>query len=91
MVSCTELFNIIKISDGTKTIVQTGTAVAGQVQVLATSGGAFQTAAFAQRQQHYLISYNFLIRTLTIPSIRIGLNGTVFIGAYVETNCSRNF
>lgn len=34
-----------------------------QVQVLAVSAGALQTALFAQRQR-YLIRYNFLTRTI---------------------------
>lgn len=87
LASRAELFNIIKIFAGTKTTLQTGTAVAEQVQVLATSGGAFQTAVFAQRRQHYLIRYNFLMCALTTLSFNIDLNGAVFTGTYLEIKC----
>lgn len=42
-----ELFNIIKIFAGTKSIEQAGTPVARQVQVLVAVDGAFQTAVSA--------------------------------------------
>jgi hypothetical protein len=81
-----ELFNIIKIFARAKTPPYTGTPVARQVQVLAASAGAFQTAVFVQRL-HYLINCNFLMPTLTTSPIQIKLCDEAFY-RIIATKCA---